>query len=268
MPNSYEDKYLFVDGGYWRETLKRFSERYFPGEMILLDYKIMTHPFQKTFYYDCLPKEKEGDTKQSHEERTSEQEALFGLLKILSGVHVFQGSVKGEGDKSRQKMIDTMMAVDLLTHSHRKNAAYMTLIAGDLDFKPIVDALVQNGTYVILLYDHRHASADLIDSADSRIPITIRYLYNCSTAPFRDGHQIPAYHSEPDTHLIDGCELVEKGIMNDGTGLELYKKEAKFVVAFQPTAATASRDYIIYSRRDVLERYLEDHYGPFTWDKS
>lgn len=268
MPNSYEDKYLFVDGGYWREMLKRFSERYFPGEMILLNYGAITSPFQKTFYYDCLPRRKEGDTEQSHEERTAEQEALFRLLKTLSGVHVFQGSVKGEGDKSRQKMIDTMMAVDLLTHSHRKNVAYMALIAGDLDFKPIVDALVQNGTYVTLLYDDRHASADLIDSADSRKRMTINYLYDRSTELFRSGHQIPVPYSVADTHLIDGCELVEKGKMNDGTALELYKKEAKFVVAFEPRAASAIRDYVMYSRKDVLERYVEDHYGPFAWGKS
>ena len=38
----------------------------------------------------------------------------------------------------------------MLSHAHRKNMHKTTLLTGDLDFKPLVDALVQDGMFVTL----------------------------------------------------------------------------------------------------------------------
>ncbi|MBD2254416.1 NYN domain-containing protein [Nostoc parmelioides] len=53
--------------------------------------------------------------------------------------------------KKEQKEIDIMIAVDMLTHSFQKNMDEATLLAGDLDFKPLIDALVLNGTEFLKL---------------------------------------------------------------------------------------------------------------------
>ena len=37
-----------------------------------------------------------------------------------------------------------MIAVDMLTHPFDRNMERATLLAGDLDFKPLLDALVNN----------------------------------------------------------------------------------------------------------------------------
>jgi uncharacterized LabA/DUF88 family protein len=51
--------------------------------------------------------------------------------------HVRLGLVKGVKPR-RQKGVDVLLAVDMLTHAFRNSFERAVLVAGDLDFKPVV----------------------------------------------------------------------------------------------------------------------------------
>ena len=71
-----------------------------------------------------------------------------------------------------------MLTVDMLTHSFRKNMGRATLLTGDNDFKPLIDALVQDGMLVNLWYPPDETSRELIDAADARTPLTMLALHD------------------------------------------------------------------------------------------
>jgi uncharacterized LabA/DUF88 family protein len=48
-----------------------------------------------------------------------------------------------------------------------------TLLTGDNDFKPLIDALVQDGLFVTLMYPPDETSRELMQAADARTPWTI-----------------------------------------------------------------------------------------------
>jgi hypothetical protein len=50
-----------------------------------------------------------------------------------------------------------------------------TLLAGDIDFQPLIEALVREGMFVDILHPPR-ASAALLDSADNAALLTVAYL--------------------------------------------------------------------------------------------
>lgn len=261
-------KYLFIDGGYWREVIERISNRYFPGETIEIDYRKVTYEFRKTFYYDCLPQRLASDTDEQYESKAALQKASFAGLRSLPGIHVYEGSVRGDKVKRRQKMVDTMMAVDMLTHSYRKNASEITLVAGDLDFKPIVDALVLDGMYVRLWYDERSASPELIDSVDLRHPINILRLFEWGTQGFRVRHikSFPRAVSAADRHPVEGYKLLKKGSMTGDVECELHEKDGLFCIAFKESADSNMIVYVRGKQLDLLEKYVEHMYEPFEWD--
>src|SRR5215204_510692 len=99
-------EYVYIDGGYLRDQLKSYSERYFGGSRIELRYDHFFTKFQEKFYYDCLPPQKDGEDNSSFEERCETKQAEFNELRTLPGFHVFEGKMAGTGGKARQKGVD------------------------------------------------------------------------------------------------------------------------------------------------------------------
>lgn len=152
--NLAKTKYLFIDGGCLKKILETLSKELFGGIEIELDYAKLARDFQKVFYHDCLPVKKPGDDEESYRSKRQIKNNLFNKLKSINGFHVYEGTARLRDKKKtqEQKEIDIMIAVDMLTHSFHKNMDEATLLTGDLDFKPLIDALVLNGMYVSLWY--------------------------------------------------------------------------------------------------------------------
>src|SRR5258706_1794816 len=159
-------RYLFIDGAYLRCALEEKSRRYFPSEQITLNYQQFTNGYKKKFYYDCLPPKNKGETREDYETRIAPRLDFYDSLRAIDGFHVFLGSTTTEAAKCRQKGVDIMIAVHMLTHSFRHNMEQATLLTGDLDFKPLLDALVQDGMDVTLWVEPGSASKELIHAAD------------------------------------------------------------------------------------------------------
>ncbi len=64
------------------------------------------------------------------------------------------------------KRVDISIAVDMLTHAHRKNYDVAVLVAGDEDYIPLVEAIKNGGARVVLWFIENGLNENLRRSAD------------------------------------------------------------------------------------------------------
>jgi len=172
------DNYLFIDGAYLRERYDSTVPRWVGGPAEL-DMERMKHDCAalKCFYYDCADVQRKGQSDEEYLLRRGEQDKLFSKIRRSSGTHVKLGNLVREAKGFRQKQVDILLAVDMLTHAARGNLKEAILIAGDQDFKPVVESLVNMGVFVTVWSDTRSFSSELIDAADAYEPLSFdRYL--------------------------------------------------------------------------------------------
>jgi uncharacterized LabA/DUF88 family protein len=91
------------------------------------------------------------ETDQAYEARVRPQRELFDSAAGVDRVHVYEGDARRRRKRGlEQKKVDVMIAVDMLTHTFRRNMHEATLLTGDNDFKPLVDALVHEGMFITI----------------------------------------------------------------------------------------------------------------------
>jgi uncharacterized LabA/DUF88 family protein len=249
-----EIKYLFVDGGCLRVCLDRMSTTYAGGAALDLDYGRLTNTYSKVFYYDALPERKSDEDDQTHT-RIAPQRHLFDRLSNLDRFHVYEGDVRRSSARRgpEQKKIDVMIAVDMLTHSFRRNMHEATLLTGDLDFKPLIDALVQEGMFVTLWYPPGTTSKELIAAADRSQRLSVASVYDALAEP--RPFVIPKVHSEPGKG--DYAPILTRWSV-DGGEVKLMKNGETFVVA---VANNPNRGYVTYYQHPglaILRAYLDE----------
>jgi hypothetical protein len=72
----------------------------------------------------------------------------------------------------------------MLTHGFNRNMAKAVLIAGDLDFRPVVEALVRSGVFVEVWYDVHSMAKELPLAADFGVAIHWNQLYRWNAPEF------------------------------------------------------------------------------------
>jgi hypothetical protein len=132
---------------------------------------------------------------------------VFTAAASTDGVHVFEGYARSRKRRGlEQKTVDVMLAVDMLSHTFRRNMLSTTLLSGDADFKPLLDALVQYGMNVTLWYPANETSTELIQAADTRVKLGWYGLRSILTEASQRTFIIPQpAHGAPST---DWGELV------------------------------------------------------------
>lgn len=169
-------EYLFVDGGCLRSFSNDLSKRYFnQPNAIKIDFSGLRSRFAKVFYYDAVPGQKHGEGVVEWQLRIEPEASAFNEIRSLSGFHVRLGDVRGHGSSKRQKRVDVQIAVDMLMHTFRANMDGCTLLTGDLDFQPLIEALVREGMFIDLWHPS-HAALDLTSAADNAITLSIDVL--------------------------------------------------------------------------------------------
>lgn len=187
-------EYLFVDGASLTGYLDSISQKFFNSHKFEVDLTNEARRYAKVFYYDAIPCREPQEKETDYEERIEPQRKLFTRLRATDGVHVYEGDARRRGSAKKglqQKMVDVMLTVDMLTHSFRRNMQRATLYTGDQDFKPLVDALVQEGMVVTLWYPPGQTNSDLIFAADRRRAITLVELSDLLTVESREYFKLP-----------------------------------------------------------------------------
>lgn len=172
--------YLFIDAGYARAAIRSLLERVDIEVPERYSWVRLGSPPQtpsmvvnRIFYYDAPPARKPNEDQEAYELRHS---AYFQEIAELCRVDSFfcrTGYIRGHGKRARQKAVDIQIAVDMMSHAARGNLTEAVLLSGDLDFEPLVSALVSLGTRVTVWAELSSASEDLLAAADRQRSFTL-----------------------------------------------------------------------------------------------
>ena len=256
--------YLFIDGGCLRVFLGKVAETYANGSRLDISYATLTHGYDKVFYYDALPGRHLKELRDNYDIRVAPERELFKKLSLLDRFHVHEGEVRRASAKRgmEQKKIDVMIAVDMLTHTFRRNMQEATLLTGDLDFKPLIDALVRDGMFVNLWYPPQ-APEDLIASADRGQKFLVDHVHMAipgTPKPFN----LPAFEAGLDRGEYAPPVLAKWSVDDDlGRDARLMKDAARFsyvVMVPDPDVPSYTRNYL-HKDLKILRAYLKDLLG-------
>ena len=133
--------------------------------------------------------------------------------------------------------------------------AQCTLLAGDIDFHPLIEALVREGM-VVTLWHPPQAAADLVNAADTRLALTAEGLsYGLVRPCGQPVYSAPAYGVRP-----RGGRVIETW-SNDTHQLELSFRNTNWLLErFDPNASATSQYFEDAELRPLL-RSAEDAWG-------
>jgi uncharacterized LabA/DUF88 family protein len=216
----------------------------------------------KSFYYDCQDENKLPDD-------------YFSGISKVSGSHVRYGTLKGESNKrkgAKQKEVDILLAVDMMNHAIRRNMGEAILLAGDMDFLPVVEALVDMGCFVKVMADKKRPSQELIDAADEFQWITFEHYYSWSSQRIQSS-KIPAPGRTGLPPVEQGFTLQKRGKCA-GQEVELYYMKGHGAAlptyyVFHPSHSRFSHEPgFHYQHPDIerLELYFKLQFGGIEWE--
>ena len=272
--NKPQVEYLFVDGAYLQCILDKYKKEYFENEDFEIDIqnlKSRFYPYKRLFYYDALPGKRSSEKEEDYLDKRNKKQLFLDKIRLMPGCHVFEGTVKGENGKNRQKKVDVMIAVDMLLNTIRNNMQGATLLAGDLDFKPVIDALVQQGMYTKVICDKNSASKEFIQSADEHINLSINNIYDCLDDNIKRKYPKPTEKSIEDLNLIMPAKEILNGVDNFGLKTTLYRKEEteKYLLVRTHTSNFGKVTYTVYehNNKNFLIHFVEAYNISFQWNK-
>jgi uncharacterized LabA/DUF88 family protein len=258
---------MFIDGAYLRAVISDFAKYWYGLSDVPFLYNLFADRHNKVFYYDCLPVKGSSESEEDFIAKLESQQKLFRKLRALHGWHVLEGVVKrGRKDKVTQKEVDVMIAVDMLTHTHRRNMSELTFVAGDQDFLPLVEALVREGMFVNLLYERESGSTDLINAADARRPMDVYLLHSFLSSEFQDSHPLPRRYSTQRTNL-EGTQLICSSTQKDGTTVNIVAvagSPLKYIAMIDTPDQTHISCYE-FKDIDFLKKTCDDCIGTSIW---
>jgi uncharacterized LabA/DUF88 family protein len=249
--------YLFVDGGYLEQTLIAHGTNFF-GRQLDLNLNFLSARALKSFYYDAYPTKKGAESDDDFKKRLAETEKKFDHISSHAGWHVNPGMTRGLGKKVRQKGVDVQLAVDALTHSVRKNCRHVLLLTGDLDFLPLIRALVQEGVYVTLMHDPRTSSKDLLREADSHELFGVRKVRGIAID--NDQLHVPDWVNCPESGLQLG-NFIRGGKTDQGT-IELHSIGGGFAAN---QSFDGSHRFVQHNNLDQLTYLVETEFTHLKW---
>lgn len=164
-----EIDYIFVDGGYLRALAREANP--LGAKKVLEDSSLYSQFIcmfirdfiqrwlndWKIFYYDAVVPQR--DDPEEHKRRMS----FFEDIQVrISDCEVKLGDLVITKDGSRQKGVDTLIAIDMITKAFLRHYDQAFLVAGDRDFANVVRAVREHtGRRVVGVYEERSCSPDL-----------------------------------------------------------------------------------------------------------
>ncbi len=258
--------YVFIDGEYLRQRHREEMQRFFgvDGELELSPIMQQAQASRAYFYAAIDYAHRPEETEKEWEARVLSLEQFFSYVRSLRGFHVRPGSVR-QGKKREQKEVDVLLAVDMLTHGFNGTMSKAVLLAGDVDFRPVVEALVRHGVFVDVWYHRNSFAQELPGAADFGHEIRFRQLHSWNTESFQRTYRIPNEEHRAGNRW---GQIVKAGSVAD-CKIELYKATVhEGRIHFFLWIDTRQWDSILVSDEDsdLIERYVTVQYGPIKWE--
>ena len=173
--------YMFIDGGYirgrlqelGREDILKDSDKYarflqlFLSRFRSITYSIGKVVISRVYYYDAIiPAE---DDPEEH----SQQKRFFNKFQLnMSMCEIKLGDLVKTSKGFKQKGVDTLIAIDMITKAYLNHYDIAYLVAGDRDFANVVKAVKNyTGKIVIGVYEPASVSEELLRAFDIKRPV-------------------------------------------------------------------------------------------------
>ena len=174
----YRRVMIFIDGGYLREGFKRIygqAEINFAGLFVLLKklaFEERRHPeVIRAYYYDAQVDPEEDFAK------FKEQKKYFSNIEKHAVYEVKLARLKETKKGKKQKGVDVMLAIDMITKAFMNHFDIAILLAGDDDFLDLVKAVKDlTDKRVYGAFYPNEVSKDLLNNLDKKRELTKRVL--------------------------------------------------------------------------------------------
>ncbi len=256
--------YTFIDGHYLRCRFDAVMQTLY-GEVPPIDFTHVTLGGNRVFYYDALEEcDPAKEPQENFDARTAPRRELHQYINRLPNFHVREGYVR-RGVKREQKAVDVLLSVDALEHAARGNMSVAVLLAGDLDFEPLVKSLVRLGVSVIIYYSALSVSQELLDVADESRLLTLQDMYLWTFPAFQQTHRPVEYSSPAGSSATSADHLqyfeIERNGQWKSRNVTLYRsREPQYQSFIYVTAGSTLLDhsiFITYQDIDKLGPALE-----------
>jgi uncharacterized LabA/DUF88 family protein len=163
---------VFIDGQYVRRGLiDGFGDNALNYEMLVdelrraTSYGALYPQLIRAYYYDAVPDLNEP-------ERLRNQKAYLERIKSIDYFELRLGRAKKSGrERLKQKGVDTLIAIDMLSKAYENHYDVAVLVSGDEDFLDLVKAVKNTGKQVFGAFFERSISSDLKDSFDKKFDL-------------------------------------------------------------------------------------------------
>jgi hypothetical protein len=148
-----------------------------------------------------------------------------------------------------------------MSHAARKNMDEAALVAGDMDFTPVVESLVDLGLTVTVRADKLTIAKELAAAADTFTEIRIRDYHSWSSMALQRKFPLPdvvGNNNRPDATVLKKGRLGN----NDCTLYPAHPNHIIYVEGFQNGYSL----WVTFDDLERLERFCEIEYGKLEWD--
>ncbi len=166
---------IFVDGGYLRKGFKKIIGRDIgsqPQDFLNLQRKLISPiryesivgELRRIYYYDAIVKQSESPDEYKKQDEYFENIRKCDLYTVKLG-----RLIKTRGKGNRQKGVDILIAIDMLTKAFQNHYDFAGFIGGDDDFVDLIESVKElAGKKVYGFYFPRNTSKRLLNTFDSR----------------------------------------------------------------------------------------------------
>lgn len=185
MSSNTEEQFLstrrimaFIDGYYLNKNANDIFKKdniSYPTFIDILikefqnNYRMFYFELIRVYYYDAIPEKNDPNYQAQYNKIKSIQ--YNNDFDIRLGKSIKIKNHKNKNSEYRQKGVDTLIAIDMLTKAYQNHYDIAILIIGDEDVREVVNAVKDTGKKVFGIYFDKHISNDLEDSFDRRIKL-------------------------------------------------------------------------------------------------
>jgi uncharacterized LabA/DUF88 family protein len=266
--------HAYIDGAFLRDRSSLWITRLFRVEPDLDFWNILSAlSASRVFYYDCIEDEpRDGETQEAFVIRTTAQQGLLAKVAEANMCHVRLGTLKQrqKGRRVTQKEVDVKIAVDMLTHAAGRAIEKAILLTGDLDFRPVVESLVQSGIVVELRYDPLVTATELQQAADVRQPLRAEDWMSFCSRRFQKEHQLPRrWLVGSNEQHPEETELLQTGHLNGNIARLWRGVNGSFTAEIEGFDDENRKRFVNHEDREMLmERYLPLSEPGISWDAN
>ena len=161
-----EKAVFFIDGGYLSFISKYFGKgkplRSKIEKFAQNISRVKNLEIEEIYFYTAPPYQSQTPTIEENKRRANYDKFIFKLKEVKPKINIREGRVQKGENGFQQKGVDTLLTMDLLKLSQKKEIKNLIILTSDTDFVPIIQEIRKDfGIKVILAYftDRKRKSA-------------------------------------------------------------------------------------------------------------